>query len=558
MNIKRFSIPLEKISPNPWQIRHGLPDPNHIAELAADIQANGLLQVPLGRMVYNDAPIQVEEYPPLETDLLQLAFGHNRLAAYKLLAEKDERFQVMPMDLAYLSDEEMANYAWSENERRHDHTPLDRALAIQQRMEYFGWTQEQIAEHLRISRPVVANALRLLKLPAEIQKLLGAGELSERQAIALLPLFDLPETIRAAAEQYWNDQTKPSHIVKMAMGGASSDTIRNSVEELILRNGHDLKEAPWPLDAREPFSLRRQDLASDACKGCPQRQDLAHRSFCSNTDCYQIKAEVWKQHRLELASAASGFPILESDIDKQMVTNFSYNRSAVPTIRKTCCENLRLVYNSYYSNYDKDKYLVDLGYQDIEIVCKKRSGYCTCLKGLEVQHEQKVKEWSQENPDANYISELNKNELLESPESSPIEETPTGPTAEELKTLADQQRAEEKEAKKHLNELRTKAVGRVLRALVAGKIEAWKMIYRKLNYGNINKHEDDWNLEKVQQAVANKLVDEPWSGEKALSYIGRINEELKAAGMGMLDEPEKTLAEITDQPAEIQGEMPIF
>ena len=595
MENKRYAIPLEWINSNPWQARHVQTDPVQIAELAEDIKTNGLLQIPLGRIIFNDAPVPIDKIPlypgnPVEKQIVQIAFGHNRLTAFKLLAEEDEKYTSMPVDLAYLSDEEMADYAWAENERRQDVTPLDRALTIQKWMEDFGWKQEQVAERIHKDRSTVAHALRLLKLPEDVRKLLGSGKLSERQAIALLPLFDLPEQIRATAEANYYSDGKPSSIIKSAMAGASSDAIRQWIDELVLRNGSDLHEAIWPLDAKEIFLPHREQLAADSCKGCPQRQDLAHRSVCSNNVCYRLKESIWKKDKLEKASQASGIPILEEDVDRNYISDFGYDRHVVPILRKTGCQNLRLAYGHKYSDHDKEKRLGDLGFPEIEVVCKKRQGYCTCLTGLHAKNEQDAKrwmetshtptpaeetsfqdakKWSQTSPDAAYLGELDKDELVESPASAPVVETPAGPTAEELKMLADKQRAEEREAKKHINEMRTeereakkhinemrtKVVGRVQRALEANKIEAWLMIYQKINMGVPASKTKEWDLAKIKQAIASKLIDEPWSGEKAKYYIDRINQVLKNAGMGKLDDPEKTLMEVFSEQDELPASL---
>ncbi len=124
-------IPLTHIDPNPWQPRQG-ESKEHIEALAADIYASaatyiessGLMQLPVGRLVDTDGNIhppeslRANELDAIKTSALrvQLAFGHSRLAAFRLLARKHPRsaYSRMPVRLAVLSDQDMNKSAWSE------------------------------------------------------------------------------------------------------------------------------------------------------------------------------------------------------------------------------------------------------------------------------------------------------------------------------------------------------------------------------------------------------------------------------------------------------------
>ena len=190
----QFSIPLEKIQANPWQTKIKEPDPDYIRGLAEDIYRNTMLQIPLGRaLIYDQAvTLSQETLESKEGLAVQLAFGHSRLAAYRLNNEEHgEGWGRMPVEIQRLTDEQMAILAWSENEFRRELSPLERALAIRSRIDSFHWSQEMAAEKLGISRPVVANALRLLKLPNGLKADLQSGAIRERQALALLPLYEV-------------------------------------------------------------------------------------------------------------------------------------------------------------------------------------------------------------------------------------------------------------------------------------------------------------------------------------------------------------------------------
>src|SRR4030042_3627952 len=98
------------IKNNPWQTRSREPDPAYIEELAQDIKKNGLLQVPMGRIISVNG-----------AGMVQLAFGHNRLRAYLHL-----NLPLMPVDVRVLTDEQMADFAWSENEKRRGGPAIER------------------------------------------------------------------------------------------------------------------------------------------------------------------------------------------------------------------------------------------------------------------------------------------------------------------------------------------------------------------------------------------------------------------------------------------------
>ncbi len=396
-------IPLERITENPWQTRRGA-DPEYIKELAEDIKANGLLQVPKGRFVDKDKkPLEglagTEALSNLDGDwLAQLAFGHCRLAAFKILAEGDEYFKEMPVEMRDLTDVEMADIAWSENEKRRDNTPLDRALAIQKRIEDFEWTHEQVAEHLQISRSAVSNALRLLKLPEDILARLGEG-LPERTALALLSLFDLPEEFRKVAERqsdyswdYHSGESKPSKIVADALAGESSEKIRQRIEVLIKKFGENLSAAPWKYSSdfylllmgiELPENLSLTALLSPACADCQFRQD---NHICLDKNCYYTKLKMWEIYTLHQAGQESGLPYLIDDeanrFPRSSLSGYPASQYAAGIIA-TKCENLCLIYNGVKAERTAPDVLENHPY--VRIICQKRTGSCSCLQGLQAK-----------------------------------------------------------------------------------------------------------------------------------------------------------------------------
>lgn len=164
--MSRTTVLISLLHDNPWQVRE-VYDPAYLEDLAADIERNGLLQPPLARMNGNG----ILSY--------QLAFGHCRLRAYKLLhAQGIPGFESMPVEVRQLTDEQMADFAWTENEKRRDVTPIERMHAIRKQMETFGWTQKEIAERRNLSESTVSNILRLGQLPEDVQAQVHGGQLS--------------------------------------------------------------------------------------------------------------------------------------------------------------------------------------------------------------------------------------------------------------------------------------------------------------------------------------------------------------------------------------------
>src|SRR6185436_15396337 len=103
-------VPLVKIVANRYQPRQTM-NPVELQKLAASIQQNTLLQKPTARA--------------LDDGCYELAFGHRRFEAYKLLAQQDSDFESMPLIVRDLSNEQMFDLAWDENKEREDLNPID-------------------------------------------------------------------------------------------------------------------------------------------------------------------------------------------------------------------------------------------------------------------------------------------------------------------------------------------------------------------------------------------------------------------------------------------------
>jgi len=168
-------VELGRIEPNPRQPRRLMPD-EQLQELAASIREHGLIQ-----------PLVVTQLPPVDG-------GAPR---YQLIA-RERRWQAakraglvrVPVVVREAAGRDLLELALVENVQREDLNPLEEAAAYQQLADEFGLTQEQIGQRVGKSRFAVANALRLLHLPAAVQRAVLDGQLSEGHARALLGLRD--------------------------------------------------------------------------------------------------------------------------------------------------------------------------------------------------------------------------------------------------------------------------------------------------------------------------------------------------------------------------------
>lgn len=165
-------LDLASIRPNAKQPRSVF-EPEAFAELVHSIKELGVLQPIVVRGI-SDEPGKYE-----------LIMGERRLRA-----SKEAGLTKIPAVIRETADENMLRDALLENLHRSDLNPLEEASAYQQLLEDFGITQEELANRIGRSRPKITNSIRLLRLPAEVQRKVAAGVLSAGHARALLAIED--------------------------------------------------------------------------------------------------------------------------------------------------------------------------------------------------------------------------------------------------------------------------------------------------------------------------------------------------------------------------------
>ncbi len=166
----RLWIDPELLRPNPYQPRMEF-DEAQLRELADSIKENGVIQ-----------PITIED---ARDGSFYIIAGERRTRASRLAGLKK-----VPVQLSAFSDQKKLEVALIENIQRADLNPVEEAKAYYRLMELGGLKQEEVAQKVGKNRATVANSIRLLKLPEDIQKSLVNGEITAGHARALLMVKD--------------------------------------------------------------------------------------------------------------------------------------------------------------------------------------------------------------------------------------------------------------------------------------------------------------------------------------------------------------------------------
>jgi ParB family chromosome partitioning protein len=162
-----LQVPVDRLEPNPQQPRLDFRR-EELESLADSIRQKGVIQ-----------PLIVRRKPG--RDVYEIVAGERRWRAAQLA-----QLHEVPVVVRDLSDSEVLEVAIIENIQRADLNAIEEALGFRQLMTRFGHTQEKLAEALSRSRSHVANLLRLLTLPAEVQDMVRDGTLSAGHARALI------------------------------------------------------------------------------------------------------------------------------------------------------------------------------------------------------------------------------------------------------------------------------------------------------------------------------------------------------------------------------------
>lgn len=166
------TVPIERVEPNPDQPRRHFEE-DKLEDLKNSIREKGIIQ-----------PLIVRPHPKKPSHF-EIVAGERRWRA----AQGANLHQV-PVIIREFDDTEVLEVAIIENIQRADLNPVEEAVGYRQLIEKFGHTQDQLAKALGKSRSHIANQMRLLNLPSEVQDLLTLGKLSAGHARALITAED--------------------------------------------------------------------------------------------------------------------------------------------------------------------------------------------------------------------------------------------------------------------------------------------------------------------------------------------------------------------------------
>ena len=262
-DIKNISI--ELFDPNPYQPETRIQVTDQVAEqYGKSILQHGLLQIPLARV----SPVDPKRY--------EMGDGWLRLTGFKWLAKNNKGFETIPCEVRELSNEQMAHLVFEANGVRRDLNPIETAIYFQKYLTDFKVTEAKLADIHGLSQGEVANTIRLLQLPQEVQYLVGQGTLSQTHARHLLRLNKVPETQQKMLKEVIKNNTPVSQLA-------------NEVESRLWQMSKSL-------NAKSDESYNRPNFDVSECKGCEHAVEASYpwgnrkkEQRCLKTECWDKK-----------------------------------------------------------------------------------------------------------------------------------------------------------------------------------------------------------------------------------------------------------------------------
>lgn len=196
-------MPIDRLVPNPQQPRRDFA-PDELEALANSIRQKGILQP----LIVRPAPAEGS---------YEIVAGERRWRAAQIA-----NLHEVPVLIRDFDDTEVLEVAIIENIQRSDLNPIEEAAAYRQLMDRFGHTQEKMAEALSKSRSHIANQLRLLNLPEEVQRNVREGRLSAGHARALITAGDPAVLARQVIARGLS--VRETERLARAIGGGTSRT----------------------------------------------------------------------------------------------------------------------------------------------------------------------------------------------------------------------------------------------------------------------------------------------------------------------------------------------
>jgi len=240
-NQKIVEINIDLIDPNPFQPRK-IFDDDELVELAETIEKHGLIQ-----------PIAVRKVG----DRYQIISGERRTRASKLANCKTIKAQIYDN----LDDKTMNEWALIENIQRVDLNPIEIARSYQQLIDNHNYTHEDLAKTVGKSRSAITNALRLLKLPNQVQVWIQEGKISGGAARALCS-EKIADT-EVLAKRIIDEGLNVRQIEAIARGDGSTNSTGSPTAGSIENEEQSLQEAQEPNNSETPAPTPKPELSAD-------------------------------------------------------------------------------------------------------------------------------------------------------------------------------------------------------------------------------------------------------------------------------------------------------
>src|ERR1043165_1870611 len=232
-------IPVDSIDPNPYQTRRHINEAA-LAEMTESIRASGVVQ-----------PVVLR---PAANGRFQLVAGERRW-----LASKRAGKATVPAVVRQISNEQAMEITIIENLQREDLNPMEQARAFERLSREFGLTQEQIAARTGKDRASIANFIRLLKLPEEIQNALEAGAISFGHGTVLLGVLGFPEQLERAAREVIEKQLSVRQTEELTARLLNPDSAAPGIQKAVPPVDPNVREAQRSLERSLGVKVEIQD-----------------------------------------------------------------------------------------------------------------------------------------------------------------------------------------------------------------------------------------------------------------------------------------------------------
>ena len=300
-------VPIEKFDPNPYQPETRVQVNDQVAEqYGKSILQHGLLQIPLARV----SPVDPKRY--------EMGDGWLRLTGYRWLAKDNLGYDAIPCEVRELTNEQMAHLVFEANGVRRDLNPIETATYFQKYLADFKVTESKLAQIHGLSQGEVANTIRLLQLPQDVQYLVGQGSLSQTHARHLLRLNKVPETQQKVLKDVIKNNTPVNQL-------------SNDVEMRLWQMSKSLNAK-----SEESYNRPNFDVAVE-CKGCEHTVEASYPYGNKKKELRCLKPECWEKK--EAAAVAVKVKEAKAELEKDFKGQKVFTNKDLPYDRRSSLDS---------------------------------------------------------------------------------------------------------------------------------------------------------------------------------------------------------------------------